>query len=143
MALPISRSLPSLSEITSPSAGFPKTYRTSLENTQSWPCKIRARGLTTIPAIKNSGSNCHDCHVERSRDISNYFWMSARDSSTPLRSARNDKNWNGKGPVVAMQNSGARFDNDSGHRGIQRPTPNVQRPTRNKEILNWTLKVER
>src|SRR5213080_3870774 len=52
MALPIRRSLPSLSEITSPSAGFPKTFRTSLENTQSCPCKIRVRGLTTIPAIE-------------------------------------------------------------------------------------------
>ena len=51
MALPIKWSLPSLSEITSPSAGFPKTLSTSLENTQSCPCKIRARGLTTIPAI--------------------------------------------------------------------------------------------
>src|SRR5205807_8644324 len=38
--------------ITSPSAGFPKTFRTSLVNTQSCPCKIRARGLTTIPAIE-------------------------------------------------------------------------------------------
>src|SRR6266705_6452374 len=52
MALPIRRSLPSLSEITSPSSGFPNTFRTSLENTQSCPCKIRARGLTTIPAIE-------------------------------------------------------------------------------------------
>ena len=52
MALPIKWSLPSLSEITSPSAGFPKTLSTSLENTQSCPCKIRARGLTTIPAIE-------------------------------------------------------------------------------------------
>src|SRR6266403_440884 len=52
MALPIKRSLPSLSEITSPSVGLPKTLRTSLENTQSCPCKIRARGLTTIPAIE-------------------------------------------------------------------------------------------
>src|SRR6266496_340321 len=52
MALPIRRSLPSLSEITSPSAGFPKTFRTSLENTQSCPCNIRARGLTTIPGIE-------------------------------------------------------------------------------------------
>src|SRR5881296_1659707 len=51
MALPIKRSLPSLSEMTSPSPGFPKTFRTSLEKTQSCPCKIRARGLTTIPAI--------------------------------------------------------------------------------------------
>src|SRR5215475_3094261 len=51
MALPIKWSLPSLSEITSPSAGFPNTLSTSLENTQSCPCKIRARGLTTIPAI--------------------------------------------------------------------------------------------
>src|SRR2546428_6375691 len=54
MALPIKRSLPSFSEMTSPSAGFPKTFRTSLENTQSCPCKIRARGLTTIPAILQS-----------------------------------------------------------------------------------------
>src|SRR4030095_13404410 len=51
MALPIKWFLPSLSEITSPSAGFPKTLSTSLENTQSCPCKTRARGLTTIPAI--------------------------------------------------------------------------------------------
>src|SRR5204863_9440049 len=56
MALPIKWSLPSLSEITSPFAGFPKTLSTSLENTQSCPCKIRARGLTTIPAIRNSNS---------------------------------------------------------------------------------------
>src|SRR5256884_8577824 len=40
--------------MTSPSAGFPKTFSTSLENTQSCPCKIRARGLTTIPAILQS-----------------------------------------------------------------------------------------
>src|SRR4026208_710028 len=36
----------------SPSAGFPKTFRTSLEKTQSCPCNIRARGLTTIPGIE-------------------------------------------------------------------------------------------
>src|SRR3954464_6433832 len=79
MALPIKWSLPSLSEITSPSAGFPKTLSTSLENTQSCPCKIRARGLTMIPAISNSTfnvqrttSNAHSsCHSERSRGISN------------------------------------------------------------------------
>src|ERR1700730_1558006 len=57
MALPIKRSLPSLSETTSPSAGSPKTLRTSLENTQSCPCKIRARGLTTIPAMVKQTSN--------------------------------------------------------------------------------------
>src|SRR5947208_12937770 len=57
MALPIKRSLPSLSEITSPSVGLPKTLRTSLENTQSCPCKIRARGLTTIPAMVKQTSN--------------------------------------------------------------------------------------
>src|SRR6266436_569944 len=57
MALPIKRSLPSLSETTSPSAGLPKTFRTSLENTQSCPCKIRARGLTTIPAMVKQTSN--------------------------------------------------------------------------------------
>src|SRR6266496_340667 len=38
--------------MTSPSAGFPKTFSTSLENTQSCPCKIRARGLTTTPGIE-------------------------------------------------------------------------------------------
>src|SRR5213595_607052 len=78
MALPIKWSLPSLSEITSPSAGFPNTFRTSLENTQSCPCKIRARGLTTIPAMENSTSNALRptsnvqllCHSERSRGIS-------------------------------------------------------------------------
>src|SRR6266478_7585650 len=57
MALPIKWSLPSLSEITSPSAGSPNTLSTSLENTQSCPCKIRARGLTTIPAIATSTFN--------------------------------------------------------------------------------------
>src|SRR5205809_3194089 len=57
MALPIKRSLTSLSEITSPSVGLPKTLRTSLENTQSCPCKIRARGLTTIPAMVKQTSN--------------------------------------------------------------------------------------
>jgi hypothetical protein len=35
MALPINRSLPSLSEMTSPSQRFPKTFTTSLKNTQS------------------------------------------------------------------------------------------------------------
>jgi hypothetical protein len=30
---------------------LPNTFSTSLEKTQSWPCKIRARGRTTIPAI--------------------------------------------------------------------------------------------
>jgi hypothetical protein len=38
--------------MTSPSAGFPKTFSAALENTQSRPCKIRARGLTTIPAME-------------------------------------------------------------------------------------------
>jgi hypothetical protein len=38
--------------MTSPSAGLPKTLSTSLEKTQSCPCNIRARGLTTIPAMK-------------------------------------------------------------------------------------------
>src|SRR6267142_4372695 len=56
MALPIKWSLPSLSEITSPFAGFPKTLSTSLENTQSCPCKIRARGLMTRPAMKEECS---------------------------------------------------------------------------------------
>src|SRR4029077_14849394 len=51
IALPSIRSRPSLIEMTSPSAGLPKTFSTSLEKTQSWPCKIRARGRTTIPAI--------------------------------------------------------------------------------------------
>src|SRR2546430_15563172 len=37
--------------MTSPSAGLPKTFSSSLEKTQSCPCKIRARGRTTIPAI--------------------------------------------------------------------------------------------
>src|SRR5437773_2734786 len=64
MALPIRRSLPSLSEITSPFVGLPKTLRTSLENTQSCPCKIRARGLTTIPAIQN-GSQPPTSNVQR------------------------------------------------------------------------------
>src|SRR5581483_4583647 len=52
MALPMRSYFPSLREITSPSAGFPKTFRTSLEKIQSWPCKMRARGLTIIPAIE-------------------------------------------------------------------------------------------
>src|SRR6185312_592137 len=51
IALPSNRSRPSLIEMTSPSSGLPKTFSTSLEKTQSWPCKIRARGRTTIPAI--------------------------------------------------------------------------------------------
>src|SRR3954464_3924851 len=51
MALPTSRSFPSLSEITSPSAGLPKTFSTSPENTQSCPCKIRALGFTTSPPM--------------------------------------------------------------------------------------------
>src|SRR3954451_15328400 len=38
--------------MTSPSAGSPKTFSTSPENTQSCPCKMRARGLTTRPAIR-------------------------------------------------------------------------------------------
>src|ERR1041385_3647611 len=52
MALPIRWSFPSLSEITSPSAGLPKTFSTSPENIQSCPWKIRALGLTTMPAMK-------------------------------------------------------------------------------------------
>ena len=51
IALPSIRSRPFLIEITSPSAGLPKTFSTSLEKTQSCPCEIRARGRTTIPAI--------------------------------------------------------------------------------------------
>src|SRR4051812_31515317 len=54
MALPISRSFPSLSEMTSPSAGLPKTFSTSPENTQSCPCRIRALGLTTNPATERN-----------------------------------------------------------------------------------------
>src|SRR5437773_10641712 len=64
MALPIRRSLPSLSEITSPSAGFPKTL-----------------------------------------------------------------DFTGKHPIVSVQNSRPRFDNDPGHRNaenVERPTSNVQ-----------------
>jgi hypothetical protein len=44
---------------------------------------------------------------------------------------------------VSVKNSGARFDDDSGHEteaNVQRSTPNVQR---SMKILNWTLKVER
>ena len=47
-----SNDLTVLREMTSPSAGFPKTFSTSLENTQSCSCRIRARGLTTIPGIE-------------------------------------------------------------------------------------------
>src|SRR6476620_8820318 len=90
MALPIRRSLPFLSEMTSPSAGFPTTFRTSLENTQSCPCKIRARGLTTIPAIEGIQRPTPDAQrptpnysvipsgVEESLEIK------SRDVSTPL-----------------------------------------------------------
>src|SRR5262245_24154695 len=37
--------------MTSPSVGWPKIFSTSLEKTQSWPCRIRARGRTTMPDI--------------------------------------------------------------------------------------------
>src|SRR5881275_1494777 len=70
MALPIRRSLPSFSEITSPSAGLPKTFRTSLEKTQSCPCKIRARGLTTIPAIVVVGGEMSLMRSSRPSDLS-------------------------------------------------------------------------
>ena len=51
IALPSIRSRPSLIEMTSPSAGSSKIFSTSLEKTQSCPCKIRGRRRTTIPAI--------------------------------------------------------------------------------------------
>src|SRR6266478_2642627 len=76
MALPIKWSLPSLSEITSPSAGSPNTLSTSLENTQSCPCKIRARGLTTIPAIEGIQRPIPHSPSQR-------FRASTRELSTP------------------------------------------------------------
>src|SRR6267142_5019553 len=80
MALPIKWSLPSLSEITSPSAGFPKTLSTSLENTQSCPCKIRARGLMTMPAMKEECSR----NLPRARFGTSGTWELFRSSVQDL-----------------------------------------------------------
>src|SRR5213079_3277164 len=94
MALPIRRSLPSFSEITSPSAGLPNTFSTSPEKTQSCPCKIRALGLTTMPPIKSNESG-----KQESRNFFGFSCVpaflivhdafaqsrSAWDSQTPLR----------------------------------------------------------
>src|SRR6266404_9006306 len=91
MALPIKRSLPSLSETTSPSDGLPKNFRTSLENTQSCPCKIRARGLTTIPAMVKQTSNAQRPTSNAQLLITALRCAQLPKSNAELSFARHDK----------------------------------------------------
>src|SRR5579885_2133392 len=95
MALPIRRSRPSLSEMTSPSAGFPKSLSTSLEYTQSCPCKIRARGLTTMPAMR-----------ERQRSTWRLSWQYG-DVRAGSRSLQPDATHHKKGSTNAVRRSNA------------------------------------
>ena|SRR6516164_4575226 len=66
--------------------------KASLEKTQSYPCKIRARGLTTIPTIE-------ECNVQRSTRLSNATAQPALNALTKFKSSHSIRGFSEHGAI--------------------------------------------